>query len=268
MHQLPPHVARHREPILDQVLSHLPDELLSALAHGLDRHAGGLVAGRLYDRYDGGGCAVGVMLRELSPEAFRQGRLQFMVRRHRQRTILREPTGLHRSLVTRLSHVEMCFDRTAVTLAEHAAAPDLAAAANVTGRWMAERCRQRLHERNRSFFVPESWMARRVAPGLPPCALPVGEMVRDAGTVTPVRRMIGHDGTVMRVRRMIGHDGTVMPVQRMIGHDGTVMPVRRMIDHDGTVTPVKVSTECAPAYAETFAEAVASRRSPVLALAA
>ena len=64
---------REREPVLDKVLSHLPDELLSALAYGLERHAGRLEAGRLYSDYDGGGCAVGVMLREMSPEPTARG---------------------------------------------------------------------------------------------------------------------------------------------------------------------------------------------------
>jgi hypothetical protein len=164
VHQLPATVARHRESVLDKVLGHLPDELLSALALGLERHAGRLIAGQLYDDYDGGGCAVGVMLRELTPSAYRTGRLRFQVRRHRHRSVLTERTDFDDRLITRLSHVEMCFDRTAVSLSEHTGDPDLPAAANATGRWMAEACRRRLRTRNRGFFVPSGWGPGPVSP--------------------------------------------------------------------------------------------------------
>ncbi len=184
MHHLPQPVARYREPVLDQALSHLPDELLSALALGLERHAGRLIAGRLYDGYDGGGCAVGVMLRELSPADYRRGRLHFLVRRHRHRSVLTERTRFEPALVTRLSHLEMCFDRTTVSLSEHTGDPDLPGAANATGRWMAERCRRRLRARNPGFFVPEAWQ-------------PQGIVRPRAFTAT--RRMTGHDGAVMPV---------------------------------------------------------------------
>jgi hypothetical protein len=193
VHQLPAPVARHREHVLDMVLGHLPDELLSALALGLERHAGRLIAGQLYDAHDGGGCAVGVMLRELSPSAYRTGRVRFRVRRHRHRSVLTERTDFDHSLLTRLSHIEMCFDRTAVSLSEHTGAPDLPAAANATGRWMAEACRRRLRTRNRGFFVPEDWRPRSMHLG--------PERWRPARTqvLTGARRLTGHDGAVTSV---------------------------------------------------------------------
>jgi hypothetical protein len=181
---LPSHVLRAREPVLAKTLSHLPDELLSALAHGLERHAGRLEAGRLYADHDGGGCAVGVMLRELSPADYRHGRVHFWIRRHRRRSVLNEEVDFERSLVTRLSHVEMCFDGTALACRDDAPEADLGAAANATGRWMAERCREELRTRCRDghseFFVPEEWQT----PATPP------------RPSTRVRQMVGSDGTV------------------------------------------------------------------------
>jgi hypothetical protein len=191
---LPVEITRAREPVLAKVLSHLPDEILSALAHGLERHAGRLEAGRLYSDYDGGGCAVGVMLRELSPAEYEQGRLQFWARRRRHRSVLTERVPFEPSLVTRLSHVEMCFDRTAFTLCEHVGGEDVRAAANTTGRWIAEECRQQLRTRSRAghggFFVPEEWLSarreHRTAPGRAPVAsLPA---------LTRMRRVAAHDG--------------------------------------------------------------------------
>jgi hypothetical protein len=197
---LPADIARSREPVLARVLSHLPDDVLSALAHGLERHAGRLEVGRLYADYDGGGCAVGVMLRELTPSEYDRGRLHFWARRHRHRSVLSERVKFERSLVTRLSHVEMCFDRTALTLCEHAEAEDVRTAANATGRWMAEECRQQLRARSRSgqsgFFVPQEWLMerrerRRLRHRSPLPSLPA---------ITRMRRVTAHDGTEIVVR--------------------------------------------------------------------
>lgn len=203
MVSLPSNVAAAREPSLAKALSHLPDEILSALAFGLERHAGRLEVGRLYADHDGGGCAVGVMLRELAPEAYRQTRLQFWVRRHRHRSVLSEPVAFERSLITRLSHVEMCFDQTAAAVRVHSPEADLAAAANATGRWMAECCRAELRARSRArhtgFFVPEEWQT-----ATPERRRPATES-RDADGApmptmsTSVRQLTACDGTVTLV---------------------------------------------------------------------
>jgi hypothetical protein len=180
--------------VLARVLSHLPDDVLSALAHGLERHAGRLEPGRLYGDYDGGGCAVGVMLRELSPSEYERGRLQFWARRRRHESVLTERVPFDRSVVTRLSHVEMCFDRTASTLCEHAEAEDPETAANATGRWMAEGCREHLRARSgagdRGFFVPEEWLggARAQRPARSPSQMP------SLSRITRIRRVATHDG--------------------------------------------------------------------------
>jgi hypothetical protein len=191
---LPAHIARSREPVLARVLSHLPDDVLSALSHGLECHAGRLEVGRLYGEYDGGGCAVGVMLRELSPSEYEQGRLQFWARRRRHRSVLSEQVPFERSVVTRLSHVEMCFDRTALTLCEAADAQDVRTAANATGRWMAEECRQQLRARSRAgdgrFFVPQEWVTERRDRSAHLPSLP---------TIARMRRVTAHDGTAIAV---------------------------------------------------------------------
>jgi hypothetical protein len=202
------------------VLSHLPDEMLSALAHGLERNAGRLQVGRLYADYDGGGCAVGVMLRELAPAEYREGRLRFWARRHRHRSVVTERVPLEPSLVTRLSHVEMCFDRTAMTLCEQSEEDDAAAtAANATGRWLAEQCREQLRARSHAgksgFFVPEEWQrsSRRIARRL---SLPA---------MTRLRRMTAHDGTQrlvpVRSRLRTARLAPATAERRVMGRDGS-----------------------------------------------
>jgi hypothetical protein len=164
--------------VVSKALSHLSDEILSALAHGLERHAGRLSAGRLYAGYDGGGCAVGVMLRELSPAAYTRGRVHFWARHRRHRSVLATRTELAPSVLTRLSHIEMCFDSTAMAMRELAPEVDAQGAANATGRWVAELCREHLRARagagEDGFFVPVEW-DRAPAPGdapVPPANAP------------------------------------------------------------------------------------------------
>jgi hypothetical protein len=181
---LPTDIVRAREPVLAKVLSHLPDELLSALAHGLERHAGHLEAGRLYAGYDGGGCAVGVMLRELSPSSYRQGRIQFWVRRRRHESVLTERVDFERAVITRLSHIETCFDLTAAAVSERAPETSAQVAANATGRWMAEGCRAQLRARRSAFYFPAEWAAPRRRSLLPPLRIS-----------TKRRVVVAHDGT-------------------------------------------------------------------------
>jgi len=158
---LPAEVIGFREHVVSKALSHLSDEILSALALGLERHAGRLVAGRLYDEYEGGGCAVGVMLRELSPAAYTRGRVHFWACHRRHHSVLAARTQLEPSVLTRLSHIEMCFDSTAMAMRERAPEVDARAAANATGRWVAELCREQLRARagagEAGFFVPAEW---------------------------------------------------------------------------------------------------------------
>jgi hypothetical protein len=60
-----------------RALQRLPDALLRAMARGVTVNADELVPGALFRDRDSSGCAVGVTLRELAPDAFQFGRLEF-----------------------------------------------------------------------------------------------------------------------------------------------------------------------------------------------
>src|SRR6202035_1317073 len=60
-----------------RALQHLPDALLRAMARGVTVNADDLVPGALFRDRDSRGCAVGITLRELAPDAFQFGRLEF-----------------------------------------------------------------------------------------------------------------------------------------------------------------------------------------------
>ena len=82
-----------------RALQHLPDALLRALARGVTVNADELVPGALFRDRDSSGCAVGVTLRELDPDAFQFGRLEFWLWRRWRRGIepdvARRFPGLH-----------------------------------------------------------------------------------------------------------------------------------------------------------------------------
>lgn len=71
---LPASLARERGTVLHRALRGLPVKLLDPLVQGLRRHSDSLMPGHLVT-HDGGGCAVGLMLREIaqSPEWQREG---------------------------------------------------------------------------------------------------------------------------------------------------------------------------------------------------
>ena len=60
-----------------RALQYLPDELLRAMARGVTVNADDLVPGALFRDRGSRGCAVGITLRELAPDAFQFGRLEF-----------------------------------------------------------------------------------------------------------------------------------------------------------------------------------------------
>ena len=60
-----------------RVLQRLPDALLRAMARGATVNADGLAPGALFRDRGSSGCVVGITLRELAPEAFHFGRLEF-----------------------------------------------------------------------------------------------------------------------------------------------------------------------------------------------
>jgi hypothetical protein len=148
-------------PALRRSLRGLPDPLLGALAAGLERHGDALVAGRLFRAPSGGGCAVGVMLRELEPERFERGGLRFWVRegwRRRAGSYRRE-----RYTTPRLRHLEWIFDRVAKELHDDAGLPRREAA-TAAGRWILLRARAELGWRSLADSLDE--VAAPIAPGV------------------------------------------------------------------------------------------------------
>jgi hypothetical protein len=97
-----------RRLVLRRSVRALPGAFLAAMDRGLAKHREQLVPGRLFKSPDGGGCAVGVMLRELEPETYSRGRLRFWLR-DRWRGGSRSYHGeLARN--PRLKHIEWIFD--------------------------------------------------------------------------------------------------------------------------------------------------------------
>ena len=131
--EIPLVIAAERKPVLDRTLCHLPDAVLDAMRRGLDRHDGRLRPGRLFSK--GGGCAVGVMLRELFP-SYRADRGLIGRLRPRAKSIVEEHPQLARSL-PRLTHIELCFDVTTRICQEHDPSRGAAAWAQAVGRWFA-----------------------------------------------------------------------------------------------------------------------------------
>lgn len=128
---LPPDLARERGAVLHRALRELPLWLLEPLLVGTRRHADALVPGLLYGDDGVSGCAVGMMLNELSSGKRRTGRF----RRRPSPTILEEATELARDH-PRLAHIEFIFDRTCDALRARIGVDDCETAGMV-GLWMA-----------------------------------------------------------------------------------------------------------------------------------
>lgn len=131
--EIPPAIAAERKPILDRTLRHLPDAVLDAMRRGLDRHDGRLQPGKLFSKE--GGCAVGVMLRELFPSHRADRGLLDRLRPPRE-SIVDEHPRLARSL-PRLPHIEIWFDATIRICREHDPSRSVAEWAQAVGRWCA-----------------------------------------------------------------------------------------------------------------------------------
>jgi hypothetical protein len=127
-----------RRQMLRRTLRGLSRPQLEALASGLERHREELVAGRLFKSTGGGGCAVGVMLRELDAVPTR-GAARFWLRdRWRRsvtsyRAIRRQP---------RLRHLEWGFDAAVKRLRE--AGVERSEAAAAAGDWLHDLTSQEL----------------------------------------------------------------------------------------------------------------------------
>jgi hypothetical protein len=131
-----------RQAVLRRTLRGLPDEMLRALADGLERYGDQLVTGRLYRSARGGGCAVGVMLRELEPEGYSMGRVRFWAH-HGWRRKARS-YGSHGAPSPRLRHLEWSFDDAVELTRRVPGGGDRRAATRSVGTWMTEAARQEL----------------------------------------------------------------------------------------------------------------------------
>lgn len=129
-----------RTPTLRRTLRGLPDAMLTALIRALEKHRHDLVPGRLFRDRGGGGCAVGLMLRELDPERYESGStLRFWLRDRWRRRAHSYPE-LARN--PRLRHLEWIFDRSVKELAPGARRRRSAAAA--VGAWILREARLEL----------------------------------------------------------------------------------------------------------------------------
>lgn len=112
-----------------RALQDLPDELLRAMVRGLREHADELAPGVLFRDQSSRGCAVGVTLRELAPEAFDFGWLRFWLWQRWRRGVERDVARRF----PRLKHLQRHFDG-AVTELQEAGYPH---PAKTVGLWLA-----------------------------------------------------------------------------------------------------------------------------------
>ena len=97
-----------------RVLERLPDALLRAMARGLTVSAHDLVPGALFRDRSSSGCAVGITLRELAPDAFQFGRLEFWLWHRWRRGV--EPDVARR--FPQLQQLQRLFDHAVGELTE------------------------------------------------------------------------------------------------------------------------------------------------------
>jgi hypothetical protein len=114
----------------ERSLQHLPENLLLAMVTGLRANADDLAPGVLFRGRDSGGCAVGVTLRQLAPDAFQFGRVEFWLWHRWRRGV--EP-DLARKF-PQLQQLQRVFDDAVNELAEagHDKPP-----AKAVGLWLA-----------------------------------------------------------------------------------------------------------------------------------
>jgi hypothetical protein len=173
-------VLAERASALRRCLRGLPDEMLGALAAGLEKHGDDLVPGRLYASPGGGGCAVGVMLRELEPARYDRGRARFWLR-DRWRRGARSYRGRH-ARHPRLWHLEWIFDDAVGDLRRGDDPPPPRVAARVAGAWVLAEARAEIQWRSLQRAGPPS--ESRSAPRLrPPSARTVAPLSTLGGGV-------------------------------------------------------------------------------------
>ncbi len=147
--------------LLHRALRELPVALLEPMLTGLRRHADALAAGSLYSD-DGGGCAVGMMLREISErpdasaEAPRRPLARLWPRRLRfQSPTIREERPDLAKANPRLHHLELIFDVTCERMVGALGLSPCEAARSV-GLWMAAETQAEINLRHVEISVEHS----------------------------------------------------------------------------------------------------------------
>jgi hypothetical protein len=121
-------------------LERLPEHLLRAMATGLYANADDLAPGALFRGRDSGGCAVGITLRQLAPDAFQFGRVEFWLWHRWRRGV--EPDVARR--FPQLQQLQLVFDK-AVREVEQARLDE--APAKAVGLWLAASAEAELRAR-------------------------------------------------------------------------------------------------------------------------
>ena len=142
----PPGVSRALAEGVGRALRHLPGELLRAMVRGLREHSDDLAPGVLFRTPGARGCAVGVTLRELAPEAFDFGLFRFWLWQRWRRGVERDVARRY----PRLKHLQWHYDD-AVSELKEAGYPEPAKA---VGLWLAAGAEAEL--RSRRSAVAES----------------------------------------------------------------------------------------------------------------
>ena len=156
-------VVDERTPTLRRTLRGLPDTMLAALVRALEKHVHELVPGRLFRDRNGGGCAVGLMLRELDPERYEsRSAVRFWVR-DRWRRRARSYPELARN--PRLRHLEWLFDRSVKELVAGRPGSQGRATFSV-GSWILREARLELEWRQARSVLERSEGARQAAAGV------------------------------------------------------------------------------------------------------
>jgi hypothetical protein len=142
-------------------LRHLPDELLRAMVTGLRANADDLSPGALFRGRHSGGCAVGITLRQLTPDAFQFGRVEFWLWHRWRRGV--EPDVARK--FPQLERLQPIFDDAVSDMAEagHESQP-----AKAVGLWLAASAEEELRARSsgrqsgRLTTPATRWYRRRV----------------------------------------------------------------------------------------------------------
>jgi hypothetical protein len=135
-----------------RALQYLPDELLRAMVLGLQAHADELAPGVLFRGSTSGGCAVGITLRELAPDAFAFGWLRFWLWQRWRRGVERDVARRY----PRLKHLQWNFDA-AVAELERAGDPQ---PAKTVGLWLAASAQAELRARRSAIAERKSLRTR------------------------------------------------------------------------------------------------------------